>query len=142
MVDKITKPGDLGDKAFDKAKEGLSTSDQPDDDSAGRFAELVSGDLKSPPQAAYETAAAEGVIADDPGLTLGDKVLRGMQGLRNHVEDRADLVKGHLAPGEAMSMKDMFNTQLAMTNLMVTEDYIGKIVSKSTQTFDTLLRNQ
>ncbi|WP_373690979.1 type III secretion system inner rod subunit SctI [Endozoicomonas sp. SESOKO4] len=41
-----------------------------------------------------------------------------------------------------MTMQDMFKTQMAMTNLMVTEDYIGKIVSKSTQTFDTLLRNQ
>ena len=141
MADKISKPSDLADKAFDKTQEGLGKSDQPDDESAGRFAELVSNDIKTSPEVFYASATDPKTV-NDAGLTLGDKVLQGMQGLKNHIESGADRVKSHLAPGEAMSMKDMFNTQLAMTNLMITEDYIGKIVSKSTQTFDTLLRNQ
>nr|MDT0253920.1 EscI/YscI/HrpB family type III secretion system inner rod protein [Endozoicomonas sp.] len=110
---------------------------------AGRFADLLSG--KTPDgasQAANFKPIEVTANPNAPALTLGDKVLQGMQGLRDHVESKADLVKKHLEPGEAMGMKDMFKTQMAMTNLMITEDYIGKIVSKSTQTFDTLLRNQ
>ncbi|MGI2026806.1 EscI/YscI/HrpB family type III secretion system inner rod protein [Endozoicomonas acroporae] len=140
MADNIIKTGNLADKALEKTQEGFANPNQPEDGAAGRFAQLVSPDGAS--QAANVKPIDVAANPDAPALTLGDKVLQGMQGLRNHVEGRADLVKQHLAPGEAMGMKDMFKTQMAMTNLMITEDYIGKIVSKSTQTFDTLLRNQ
>ncbi len=136
MVDSIIKTGDLADKALEKTQEGLANPGQPDDGAAGRFADLVSG--QSVEFNPMQTAASP----DMPGLTLGDKVLQGMQGLRDHVQSRSDIVQSHLKPGEAMGMQDMFRTQMALTNLMITEDYIGKIVSKSTQTFDTLLRNQ
>lgn len=139
MADNIIKTGDLADKALEKTQEGLTNPDQPEEGAVGRFAELVSG--KGSEAANFKPIEVT-ANPDAPALTLGDKVLKGMQGLRDHVESRADLVKMHLAPGEAMGMKDMFKTQMAMTNLMITEDYIGKIVSKSTQTFDTLLRNQ
>lgn len=143
MADNLIKTGDLADKALEKTQEGFANPNQPEEGAAGRFAELVSGQT---PDEAVQAANFKPIEVtanpDAPALTLGDKVLKGMQGLRDHVESRADVVKMHLAPGEAMGMKDMFKTQLAMTNLMITEDYIGKIVSKSTQTFDTLLRNQ
>lgn len=145
MADNIINTGGLADKALEKSQEVFSSPDQPEEEAAGRFANLVSGQTQTPDELALaenfkplEVTATQ----DAPALTLGDRVLQGMQGLRDHIESRADMVKMNLAPGEAMSMKDMFSTQLAMTNLMVTEDYIGKIVSKSTQTFDTLLRNQ
>ena len=136
MADNMIKTGDLADKALEKTQEGFAKSDQPDDDAAGRFAQLVSG------QQADFNPMQVAASPDMPGLTLGDKVLQGMQGLRDHVQSRSDIVQNHLKPGEAMGMQDMFRTQMALTNLMITEDYIGKIVSKSTQTFDTLLRNQ
>lgn len=142
MADNIIKTGDLADKVLETTQEGFANPDQPEQGAAGRFAELVD---QKPDEALQATNIKPVEVAanrDAPALTLGDKVLQGMQGLRDHVEGRADLVKQHLVPGEAMGMKDMFKTQMAMTNLMITEDYIGKIVSKSTQTFDTLLRNQ
>ena len=75
--------------------------------------------------------------------TLGDKILRGMQTIREQVEQGARQVESNIDPArEAMSMREMFETQWTMTNLMLTEDYIGKVVSKGTQAFDTLLRNQ
>ncbi|WP_263082199.1 EscI/YscI/HrpB family type III secretion system inner rod protein [Endozoicomonas sp. Mp262] len=75
--------------------------------------------------------------------TLGDRILRGMQGIRERVEDGARQVEAHLDPAsETMNMREMFHTQWTMSNLMITEDYIGKVVSKGTQAFDTLLRNQ
>ena len=136
MADNMIKTGDLADKALEKTQEGFNSPEEADAEAAGRFAELVSGQPKefNPMQI---TASP-----DMPGLTLGDKVLQGMQGLRDHVQSRSDIIQNHLKPGEAMGMQDMFRTQMALTNLMITEDYIGKIVSKSTQTFDTLLRNQ
>ena len=136
MADNMIKTGDLADKALEKTQEGFAKSDQPDDDAAGRFAQLVSG------QQADFNPMQVAASPDMPSLTLGDKVLQGMQGLRDHVQSRSDIIQNHLKPGEAMGMQDMFRTQMALTNLMITEDYIGKIVSKSTQTFDTLLRNQ
>ncbi|WP_257294748.1 EscI/YscI/HrpB family type III secretion system inner rod protein [Endozoicomonas sp. YOMI1] len=142
MADNIIKTGNLADKALEKTQEGFANPNQPEDGAAGRFAQLVGQSPDGASQAANVKPIDVTANPDAPALTLGDKVLQGMQGLRNHVEGRADLVKQHLAPGEAMGMKDMFKTQMAMTNLMITEDYIGKIVSKSTQTFDTLLRNQ
>lgn len=143
MADNISNTGGLVDKALEKTQEGFANRDQPDDGSAGKFAELVSGQGPDDISQTVNFKPMEVTANPDaPALTLGDKVLNGMQGLRDHVESRANLVKMHLEPGEAMGMQDMFKTQMAMTNLMITEDYIGKIVSKSTQTFDTLLRNQ
>ena len=82
-------------------------------------------------------------IESVPEGTLGDKILRGMQGVRERVENGARQVESNLQPAsEVMSMREMFQTQWTMSNLMITEDYIGKVVSKGTQAFDTLLRNQ
>lgn len=137
MADKIIKTGELAEKALEKAQEGFTSKDQPEEEAVGRFTELLSGSNNEAVQAANKSTEVA-----QPTLTLGDKVLQGMQGLRDHVEAKTSLVKTQLQPGETMGMREMFQTQMAMTNLMITEDYIGKIVSKSTQTFDTLLRNQ
>ncbi len=85
----------------------------------------------------------ENVDALPEAGTLGDRILRGMQSVRERVEDGARQVESHIDPArETMSMREMFHTQWTMSNLMITEDYIGKVVSKGTQAFDTLLRNQ
>lgn len=141
MAENIIKPNDLAEKALESA-ETFASPDQVDQDAAEKFGSLLSAE--KPP---VETKVlGEGVPAVEEtqgtALTLGDKVLQGMQGLREHVEAGREKVVSKLEPGEPLTMRDMFHTQMAMTNLMVTEDYIGKIVSKSTQTFDTLLRNQ
>ena len=144
MADKLINTSDLVEKSLeslDKSGDGgLSPQDQPESDVIDRFENLVSGKAEASPE--EKASVNQTIETEAPALTLGDKVLQGMQGLRDQVEMKSDLVKMHMAPGEAMDMREMFQTQMAMTNLMVTEDYIGKIVSKSTQTFDTLLRNQ
>lgn len=144
MADNLINTNDLVEKTLDKPGEGgFSTPDQPDSDSVGRFEELVSAKPDASDAIPADVPPVnEAAATEAPALTLGDKILQGMQGLRDQVEMKSDMVKANLEPGEALNMKEMFQTQMAMTNLMVTEDYIGKIVSKSTQTFDTLLRNQ
>ncbi len=144
MADNFINTSELVEKTLDTPQEGgFSTPEEPDAEAAGRFEDLLTeqnpAEINEPLELEAINVTQE---AESGALTLGDKVLQGMQGLREQVESKADMVKLHLEPGEAMNMKDMFQTQMAMTNLMVTEDYIGKIVSKSTQTFDTLLRNQ
>ena len=146
MAENITNSSQLAEKALESL-EPAASPDQADASAAEKFGELLS---QNPGKNANgQNVLAEGVgqtpPVDGDALTLGDKILRGMQGLRDHVEaGRADVQSAMTPPqeGEVMNMQQMFKTQMAMTNLMVTEDYIGKIVSKSTQTFDTLLKNQ
>ena len=143
MADNLINTNDLVEKTLDKSQEGgFGTPEQPDSESVGRFEDLVSAKAEAPEAIPQDLPVNETQQAEAPALTLGDKILQGMQGLRDQVEMKSDMVKANLEPGESLNMKEMFQTQMAMTNLMVTEDYIGKIVSKSTQTFDTLLRNQ
>ena len=147
MAENITNSSQIAEKAL----ESLEPTAAPEEAEAGaaeRFGELMSGQNQGKDAFAEDVFAerADHIPAvDGEVLTLGDKILRGMQGLKDHVEAGRDQVQAAMAPpndGEVMNMQQMFKTQMAMTNLMVTEDYIGKIVSKSTQTFDTLLRNQ
>ena len=144
MADNLINTSDLVEKTLDKPQDGgFGTPDQPDSDAVTRFEDLVSESPGAPEAVSSDLPPVnETQAVETPALTLGDKILQGMQGLRDQVEMKSDMVKANLEPGEALNMKEMFQTQMAMTNLMVTEDYIGKIVSKSTQTFDTLLRNQ
>lgn len=133
----INKTGGLADKALEKGLEDNTNPQEADENLAQRFNDLLST------QQPTNIGGAQGAEASKAAeMTMGDKILQGMQGLRDHVEAKKNIVQSHLEHGEVMDMQTMFKTQMAMTNLMLTEDYIGKIVSKSTQTFDTLLRNQ
>ena len=51
-------------------------------------------------------------------------------------------MKMNLTSDDIMSTKTMFQTQFAMSKLMITQDFTAKVVSKGTQAFDTLLKNQ
>ncbi|MRI32162.1 hypothetical protein EOPP23_04020 [Endozoicomonas sp. OPT23] len=138
MAENIINSDGLADKALEAAETNL-TPEAADAEAAEKFGSLLAGEGKQPLGETFAVPDA----AEGEALTLGDKILRGMQGLKDHVDaGRDDLVTNFSSENEVLSMQDMFKTQMAMTNLMVTEDYIGKIVSKSTQTFDTLLRNQ
>ncbi|MGI9275655.1 MAG: EscI/YscI/HrpB family type III secretion system inner rod protein [Endozoicomonas sp.] len=139
MAENIINSEGLTEKALESA-EDFAVPEQADPEAAKRFGSLLAGEGEAP--VLQDTFVAPLGESSGEALTLGDKILQGMQGLREHMDGRADQVKSYLGKDEALSMREMFQTQMAMTNLMVTEDYIGKIVSKSTQTFDTLLRNQ
>ncbi len=137
MAENIINSDGLAEKALEAAETSL-TPEAADAEAAEKFGSLLAGDGRQP--LGESTFYPESV--DGETLTLGDKILRGMQGLKDHVDAGRDDIVTNFEGNESLSMRDMFKTQMAMTNLMVTEDYIGKIVSKSTQTFDTLLRNQ
>ena len=127
----------LNDLSVDRVNNvnAISEVNQPD------FGRSMAGDVEG-----VDEGAGDSVVESTDNvanLTIGDKILDGFQGLRDHIHKGANTVQSHMKPGmESMGIREMFQTQLAMTNLMITEDYIGKVVSKGTQAFDTLLRNQ
>ena len=73
---------------------------------------------------------------------LADRILNGFQGIKDNIDAGHQKVDKMLGSDEIMSMKDMFQTQRAMTNLMMTEDLIGKVVGKGTQAVETLMKQQ
>jgi hypothetical protein len=75
-------------------------------------------------------------------LTLGDKVLQGIHSIGTNIENQSKVMKMNLTSDDIMSTKTMFQTQFAMSKLMITQDFTAKVVSKGTQAFDTLLKNQ
>ena len=143
MAENLVNSGGEIEKALGAPQEGGLAKPEVDDSNVDKFESLLSELGKGGAQNLEAVEAVE--KAGGAPMTLGDKVLQGMQGLREQIEMKSDAVKQQIQPvkpGESMSMMEMFQTQMAMNNLMVTEDYVGKIVSKSTQTFDTLLKNQ
>ncbi len=82
------------------------------------------------------------VVLKEAPDNLADRILNGFQGLKDNIDARHQKVDNMLGSEEIMSMKDMFQTQRAMTNLMMTEDLIGKVVGKATQTVETLMKQQ
>lgn len=129
----ITKAAEAAAEAMEKAAES-TTEGTADPSDVSQFEELMSGNQG---QNKAAEAGAEGYTK-----TIGDKILEGMQGLRDNIEGKTRVVESSITPEADMNMQDLFRTQMAITNLMITEDYVGKIVSKSTQTFDTILKNQ
>ena len=101
-----------------------------------KFQELIStkSESNTPPALITEKAPED--------LTLGDKVLQRIHGIGSNFENQADAMRVNITSHETMDIKTMFKTQLAMSNLLITQDYTAKIVSKGTQAFDTLLKNQ
>ena len=135
------EPGGQGDLQDDS--EVLVRSVSGETDEVDRIERIDQVGLLQESVSAGQAAIGENVDALPEEGTLGDRILRGMQSVRERVEDGARQVESHIDPArETMSMREMFQTQWTMTNLLITEDYIGKVVSKGTQAFDTLLRNQ
>ncbi|CAM3537835.1 type III secretion system inner rod subunit SctI [Parendozoicomonas haliclonae] len=113
--------------------------DKPDDRDADNFNKQMEQGFKNESQTNLNGAPVELKQAPD---NLADRILNGFQGLKDNIDNRHQKIDSMLSSDEIMSMKDMFKTQKAMTNLMLTEDLIGKVVGKATQTVETLMKQQ
>ena len=118
---------------FDKQLE------QPDSRDTADFNAQMEQGLKGESETNFENAPVELKQAPE---NLADRILNGFQGLKDNIDARHQKVDKLLGSDEIMSMKDMFKTQKAMTNLMMTEDLIGKVVGKATQSIETLMKQQ
>ena len=125
---------------------GLAPEQAPDDDAASQFDQLMNKDNQGPQENAPaenpETVNKLDSTEQAGKLSLGDKILQGFQGIRENIESQAAGIEQRLNSDEVMSTRNIFETQNAMAKLTMTEDLIGKIVSKSTQNLESLLKNQ
>ncbi|WP_461537753.1 type III secretion system inner rod subunit SctI [Spongorhabdus nitratireducens] len=124
---------------------GLAPEQTPDADSADQFDKLMNAGQQPQEQTPAELPDAVNKLdgteqASKP--TLGDKILQGFQGVRDNIEGQAANIHQKMNSSEIMSTKDIIETQQALAKLQVTEDLVGKIVSKSTQNLESLLKNQ
>ncbi len=125
---------------------GLAPEQAPDDDAASQFDQLMNKDNQGAQQNTQaenpETVNKAENVQQTEKLSLGDKILQGFQGVRENIESQAVGIEQRLNSDEVMSTRNIFETQNAMAKLTMTEDLIGKIVSKSTQNLESLLKNQ
>ena len=114
--------------------------DRPDDKDADNFSALLEQEgIKN--ESTTNVQGGEVPLKEAPE-NLGDKILNAFQGMKENIDTRHQKIDNMLGSDEILSMQDMFKTQKAMTNLMMTEDLIGKVVGKATQTVETLMKQQ
>ena len=113
--------------------------ERPDEKDADSFNALLEQGLKNE----SETNLKGGdVPLKEAPTNLGDKILNSFQGMKDNMDAGHQKIDKMLGNDEIMSMQDMFKTQKAMTNLMMTQDLIGKVVGKATQTVETMMKQQ
>lgn len=137
----ISNIGSVTDKALDKQSQQQFDKqlDKPDNQDAADFNAQMEQGFKGESETNLENAPVELKQAPD---NLADRILNGFQGLKDNIDVQHQKVDNLLGSDEIMSMKDMFKTQKAMTNLMMTQDLIGKVVGKATQSIETMMKQQ
>ncbi|MCY4472650.1 MAG: hypothetical protein OXC07_07525 [Kistimonas sp.] len=137
----ISGVGSATEKSFAPQEQKSFGADgqQPDSQDADSFSSQLEQGIRSEKETNVEGSPI--VLKENPG-NLGDKILNGFQGLKDNIDGRHQKVDQMLGSEEILSMKDMFQTQRAMTNLMMTQDLIGKVVGKATQTVETMMKQQ
>ncbi len=137
----IDKIGSVPDKSFEKPSLLDNLKDKPshgeaDKDSA-KFTQLLD---KSSDNA--DKQSIQNTDTAKSSSQIGDKILNGIQGIKSNIDSQNSKVNDLLSNSDAMSMKDMLKTQKAMSNLTLTQELIGKVAGKSTQIFETMLKQQ
>ena len=144
MSQDVSKIGSVTEKGFNKQEKfDLENPDKelksPQD--ADEFSNLLDGQsgFENESQIAINNEAVQ--LKESPA-NVGDKILNAFQGVKDSIDTQHTKVDQLLNKDEALSMRDMFKTQKAMSNLMMTQDLIGKVVGKSTQSLETLMKQQ
>ena len=132
---------------------------QPLASEASAFAELMSGlEAAAPAQsAAAPVDEAQGAYALDgvyspaalaepqvvTGPTLGDRILGGVNQVREtHYNTVSEIMKTLESPVAEPSVAELLQMQMRLGQIMLQEEALSKVVGKSGQNLDTLLRGQ
>lgn len=114
----------------------------PNELAAARFAQLMkatNGALAvAPPDAAALPKATEVGVP----LSLGDRMLASLQGASNDFKSIWRVAESRLQTDQTMTLQEMMAMQLQVTQMTVQYDLLGKVVSRSAQNFDQLVRVQ
>ena len=107
-------------------------------DAAARFAERMAEAAPLP-----GVAAPAPVTAPITAPTLGEQVLQGLQQVQGDFQSHLQAVGRMLAPGAPTpDVADLLRLQLAMAQLSVQVEVVGKAIGRSTQNLDQLVRMQ
>lgn len=113
----------------------------PDELAAARFAATMQSPAVEP-LAAAQSAAVPPAVSDTLSNSLGDRMLASLQGASQDFKSVWRETETRLKSDQALQMQEMMAMQLQVTQMAVEFDLIGKIVSRSTQNLDQLVRVQ
>jgi type III secretion protein I len=116
----------------------------PDVSATARFNAVMS---PQPSEAAYGVAGvgmgeANNISVNPASATLGDKILNGVQNLSSEFQQSWKTVNKALDPSGSLSTTDLLKLQLGITQVSIQYDLVGKIISRSTQNIDQLVKLQ
>lgn len=75
--------------------------------------------------------------------SLGDRILRGLNRVQSSFGDTVSAVQRSLEPGApAPGVSDLLRLQLSMAQLSLQAELVGKVIGRSTQNIDQLVRLQ
>lgn len=111
----------------------------PDAAATQQFAAL----MQAPAVDAASLAPAAAASAAVNNVSVGDKILNGMQRMSTDLRDSWNKISDSLRPESAeLSMQQTLGLQLQLSVATVQADMLGKVTSRSTQNFDQLVRMQ
>lgn len=121
----------------------------PDALAAARFAELMA----APPNVttAANAVQATGTVAPQPAIapldanaSVGDRILHSIQGVSSDFKNSWETVSKALSTNstEPMGMQEMLKLQLNLVQTSFQYEMVSKVISRSTQNLDQLVRIQ
>lgn len=133
-----TRPASAGDvERFDAAMLAV-----PDPESTPGFVPADEAREVARPAVWLVPEAPAQAIAPPP-VSLGTLILDGMDTVRGRIDDAVASIQGTLRDaGAELTVKEMMDIQMQISTLSIQQDLLGKIVGKSTQNLDQLLKAQ
>lgn len=131
-------------KPVEPPAQTLSTG-APDDLAAARFRTLMQAPASEPTPTAVASVAAHNpptVVSPPTDASLGDRVLNGMQSVSGEFQNIWQSVSNTLASAEPLDTRAMLKLQLQLSQVSVQYELLGKVVGRSTQNIDQLVRIQ
>lgn len=113
----------------------------PTADAGARFTELMAAGAPPVDPATIPQAIAQAYPAGEG--SLGDRILRGLNRVQSSFGETVGAVQKSLDPGApAPGVSDLLRLQLSMAQLSLQAELVGKVIGRSTQNIDQLVRMQ
>ena len=114
-------------------------------DAGARFTELMN--TAAPPAEPAPIAAAipQAIAQAYPAVegSLGDRILQGLNRVQSSFGETVSAVQKSLDPGAPPpGVSDLLRLQLSMAQLSLQAELVGKVIGRSTQNIDQLVRMQ
>ncbi|MBS1196642.1 MAG: EscI/YscI/HrpB family type secretion system inner rod protein [Proteobacteria bacterium] len=114
----------------------------PDSRATERFNEIMQSD----PVVLVTTQQVQLPVVANPmqvaNLNLGDRILNGLQGVSTDFQQSWKNVTAVLEGGNTMTAADLLKMQMNLTQMSIQYDLVGKVISRSTQNIEQLVKIQ